>query len=132
MATKTNCCPDNAQKETRGSNSHGTVIYLNSTVMGRGDDTLGAKLLGVFLDTLSHFAPRVSHLLLVNGGVRLACVGSPVLEQLQGLTSTHIEILSCATCLNHFGLADQLEVGKVSNMMEIIEVQTRAQRLITP
>jgi len=132
MAPKRNCCPGIDKNEPKGSASHGTVIYLNSTVMGRGDDALGAKLLGVFLDTLAHFAPRVSHLILVNSGVKLACVGSPVLEQLEALASTNIEVLSCATCLNHFGLAEQLQAGKVSNMMEIIEVQTRAQRLIAP
>ncbi len=132
MEPKQNCCAGIDREGTKASISHGTVVYLNSTVMGRGDDALGAKLLGVFLDTLAHFAPRVSHLLLVNSGVKLACTGSPVLEQLEGLASADIEILSCGTCLNHFALGEELQVGKVSNMMEIIELQTRAQRLITP
>jgi len=132
MESRKNCCPDIDRKMPKGSTGHGSVVYLNSDVMGLGDDALGARLLGVFLDTLAHFAPRVSHLILVNAGVKLACTGSSVLEQLQALASTDIEVLSCGTCLNHFGLTEQLQVGKVSNMMEIIEVQTRAQRLISP
>lgn len=132
MESKLNGRPAGTPKTPAGSGSPDTVVYLNSAAMGHGDDSLGARLLGVFLDTLAHFAPRVSHLLLINGGVKLACEGSPVLEQLQALDSTHIEILACGTCLNHFDLGEKLQAGRVSNMMEIIEVMTRARRLITP
>lgn len=109
-----------------------TVIYLNSTSMGRGDDSLGEKLLAAFLDTLANVAPRVSHLVLVNGGVKLACAGSPVLEQLRNLASTGVAILSCGTCLNHFVIKDRLQAGKVSNMMEIVEVLSNSARIINP
>ncbi|MCA1765730.1 MAG: hypothetical protein LC633_05720 [Desulfobulbaceae bacterium] len=44
--------------------------------MGRGDDELGANLLAIYLDTLSNFARQLSHVILVNSGVKLACRGS--------------------------------------------------------
>lgn len=132
MDSKPGPGPATDRKAPAGTASHGTVVYLNSSSIGRGDDALGAKLLGIFLDTLGHFAPRVSHLILINSGVRLACTGSPVLEQLRVLATADIEILACGTCLNHFDITDQMQVGRLSNMMEIIEVQTRAQRIIIP
>lgn len=131
MDLQKGCCAAGAGKDSKG-NAGATVVYLNSTTMGRGDDTLGEKLLGVFLDTLGNFAPQVSHLVLINGGVKLACAGSPVLEQLQNLASTGVTILSCTTCLNHFAIKDRLQAGKLSNMMEIVEVMNGAARIITP
>jgi selenium metabolism protein YedF len=131
MDLQKECCPAGTGKSSQEC-AGATVVYLNSTRMGRGDDSLGEKLLAVFLDTLGNFAPRVSHLVLVNGGVKLACAGSPVLEQLQNLASTGVVILSCGTCLNHFVIADRLQAGKVSNMMEIVEVLSGSARVITP
>ncbi|HSH14103.1 MAG TPA: sulfurtransferase-like selenium metabolism protein YedF [Desulfurivibrionaceae bacterium] len=126
-----NCCAAEAAK-TNKNGEISTVIYLNSPYMGRGDDSLGEKLLAVFLDTLANIAPRISHVVLVNGGVKLACSGSPVLEQLQNLASTGVAILSCGTCLNHFVIKDRLQAGKVSNMMEIVEVLSNSARIINP
>jgi selenium metabolism protein YedF len=131
MDSTKNCCAAGAGQESQ-DNAGATVVYLNSPVMGRGDDTLGEKLLGVFLDTLGNFAPQVSHLVLINGGVKLACAGSPVLEQLQNLASTGVTILSCGTCLNHFAIKDRLQAGRVSNMMEIVEVLNNAGRILNP
>ena len=37
-----------------------------------------------------------------------------------------MEILTCGTCLNHYGLADKLAVGQVTNMYEIAERMTHA------
>jgi hypothetical protein len=63
----------------RGQNSQ-MVVYLNSAVLGRGDDELGGNPLAIYLDTLGDFARDISHVILVNSGVKLACNGSPVLE----------------------------------------------------
>lgn len=131
MDLQKECCSAGAAKASKGGEV-ATVIYLNSTAMGRGDDSLGEKLLAVFLDTLGNIAPRVSHVVLVNGGVKLACAGSPVLEQLQNLASTGIAILSCNTCLNHFVIKDRLQAGKVANMMEIVEILSSSARIVNP
>jgi sulfur relay (sulfurtransferase) complex TusBCD TusD component (DsrE family) len=57
---------------------------------------------------------------LVNGGVRLAVPGSPCLEQLQALEQTGVSILVCGTCLEHFGLTGQRQVGQVTNMLDVV------------
>ena len=40
--------------------------------------------------------------------------------------------MSCGTCLNHYGLADQLGVGEVTNMYVIVEKQANARGIIRP
>ena len=109
-----------------------TVVYVSSAVMGRGDDELGAILMGAFLDTLSQFKNEISHAIFVNAGAKLAVEGSPVLEQLRQLEGLGVQVLVCGTCLNHFGIKDKLAVGSVSNMYAIIETLSRAGRIIRP
>lgn len=111
---------------------HKTVVYISSEVMGRGDDGLGRTLMAAYLDTLSHFAPSISEIIFVNAGVKLAVEGSPVLDSLKGLENAGIQILSCGTCLNHFGLKEKLKVGEISNMYAIIEAISRAHKVMTP
>ena len=109
-----------------------TVVYISSETMGRGDDQLGAKLLGVFLDTLSQFKEKVSHAIFVNAGVRLVTEGSPVLNQLRQLEQVDVQLLACGTCLNHFDLKEKVAVGSISNMYAIIETLSNAERIIHP
>ncbi len=110
----------------------GLVIYINSAVMGRGDDKLGANLMAVYLDTLANFATDISHVILVNSGVKLACKGSASLEQLENLAGTGISVLSCGTCLNYFKLNDNLAVGTISNMVAIIEILRASGKVLKP
>ncbi|MCK4837502.1 MAG: sulfurtransferase-like selenium metabolism protein YedF [Desulfobulbaceae bacterium] len=110
----------------------GLVIYINSDVMGRGDDQLGANLMGVYLDTLANFATDISHVILVNSGVKLACKDSASLEQLENLAGIGIKILSCGTCINYFELKEKLAVGAISNMVEIIETMKGSNKVLNP
>jgi selenium metabolism protein YedF len=108
------------------------VVYVSSEGMGRGDETLGATLMAAFLDTLAHLKGRVSHLVFVNAGAKLAAAGSPVLEQVRQLEHVGVQVLVCGTCLNFFGIKDSLAVGRVSNMLEIIETLAAAGKVIRP
>jgi len=62
--------------------------------------------------------------------VKLACEGSPVLEDLCALAAAGIEMLACGTCLNYYELKDRLSVGQVSNMYTIAETKLRAGKLV--
>ena len=121
-----------SEQTKQDAKNGGLVIYINSAVMGRGDDKLGANLMGVYLDTLANFATDISHVILVNSGVKLACKGSGSLEQLENLAGTGIKILSCGTCLNYFELKEELSVGTVSNMVEIIEAKQNCAKIMIP
>ena len=51
---------------------------------------------------------------------------------LQKLAEQGVEILTCGTCLNHYGLTEKLRVGGVTNMYVIVEKQTQATKVIRP
>ncbi len=57
--------------------------------------------------------------------------GSPVLEVLRALENKGVTLTICSTCLNHYGLADQVAVGIAGGMTDIIEAQWRANKVIT-
>lgn len=111
--------------------SRSLVVYVSSETLGRGDEELGRVLMRSYLDTLAQFAKEISHVILINSGVKLAVEGSPVLEQIQALERMGAQVLCCGTCLNHFKLADRLQAGSVSNMLAILEVLSKAQRVMS-
>jgi len=108
------------------------VVYINSHLMGGGDETLGSFLMKAFLKTLLDLDTKPNCLILINSGVQLASEGSKVLDSLIALSEKGVEILSCGSCLDFYGLKGKLKVGVVSNMVEIIQSMMEADRLIRP
>ena len=51
---------------------------------------------------------------------------------MKSLEAQGVEILTCGTCLNHYGLTDSLRVGSVTNMYVIAEKMTRAGLIVKP
>ncbi len=107
------------------------LLVVPADIMGRGEAELGAILIRGFFHALGEAQPRPDTIILFNTGVRLACEGSPLLDDLRALEDDGVEILACGTCLNHFGLTDKLAVGQVSNMYTIAETLLNAGRVIT-
>ena len=58
-------------------------------------------------------------------------VGVAVSDPLR-LTAQGVEIISCGTCLNFYGIKEKLAVGEVSNMYDIVEHQRAADLVIKP
>lgn len=97
-----------------------TVAFASDT-MGKGSEELGKILIKSFVYTLTEATPYPSTLIFYNGGVHLTCEGSEVLEDLKKLEEEGVEIISCGTCLDFFGIKDKLQVGEISNMYTIYE-----------
>jgi selenium metabolism protein YedF len=108
------------------------VVYINSHLMGGGDEALGSFLMKTFLKTLLDLETKPSRLILINSGVQLASEGSKVLDSLIALSERGVQILSCGSCLDFYGLKGKLKVGVVSNMVEIIQSMMEADHLIRP
>lgn len=108
------------------------VVVISSQFMGTGDDELGAKLMKGFVFSLTQMDVLPDTILLYNGGAHLSCEGSPVLDDLRALADAGVEVLTCGTCLNHYGIADQLAVGDVTNMYVIVEKQLKAGVTVRP
>ena len=110
----------------------GQVVVVSSERMGVGDDDLGRTLMKGFLFALTQLDELPSAVLLYNGGVKWACEGSEALDDLRALAEAGTEVLSCGTCLNHYGLADRLAVGEPTNMYAIVERQMAARVVVRP
>ena len=54
------------------------------------------------------------------------------LEDLKSLEAQGVEIMTCGTCLDYYGLKDKLAVGSVTNMYSIVETQAKATKIIKP
>ena len=122
-ASETTCIPD--------ARTH-TVIVISSDKMGEGNDELGAVLIKGFIYAISQQDTLPSTILFYNGGAKLTCEGSASLEDLKTLEAAGVEILTCGTCLNFYGITDKLAVGDVTNMYVIAEKMTKAGLIIKP
>lgn len=108
------------------------VVYINSDLLGVGDEALGSFLMKAFLKTLLDLDKKPDRLILINSGVRLASEDSKVLDTLRTLSEKGAEILSCGTCLDFYKLREKMSVGTISNMFDIIQSMLEADRLIRP
>ena len=117
-------------KETQCLTSSDFVVFIDTDSLGRGSEELGRILMRSFLQTLEQSEVRPQKIILMNRGVKLSCEGSDVLEDLQEMAGKEVEILSCGTCLDFFGIKKKLLVGKVSNMYEIINSLAGASKTI--
>ena len=110
----------------------GYVVFIGKDHVGEGDQTLGYNLMKMFLYTLSESEDVPTSILFMNGGVKLPAAGEQqVVDSIRALLSKGVEVLVCGACLNFYNLADQLAVGKVSNMYEILLRMQGAGKVIT-
>ena len=115
-----------------GKETGPVVVILSDNHMGRGDDVLGDVLIRAFIHTLLQLKPLPETIICYNAGVKLAMKDSPVLDDLQQLAQAGVDILVCGTCVNYFGLGDQVAAGHISNMYDIAETMAGAARLVRP
>ena len=55
-----------------------------------------------------------------------------MLEDLKALEAEGVEIMTCGTCLNFYGLTEKLQVGNVTNMYVIAEKMLNAGNVVKP
>lgn len=108
------------------------VVVISSPNMGDGSEELGRTLMKGFIYALSQQDVLPSTILFYNGGAALTCEDSPALEDLKSLEAQGVEILTCGTCLDFYGLKDKLKVGDVTNMYVIVEKMVGAHLIVKP
>ena len=110
----------------------GTVLVISSDVMGSGDEALGRLLMKGFLYAMVEQEKQPEMILFYNSGVFLTTEGSGVLDDLREMERRGVRLLTCGTCLNHYGRLEKLQVGEVTNMYEIAQCMMQAERIIRP
>ena len=123
---------ENVTCELPRSNKKNTVVVISSKAMGHGGDELGTALMKGFIYALSQQETLPTTILFYNGGATIPVEGSVSLEDLKNMEAQGVEILTCGTCLNFYGLTEKLAVGQVTNMYTIVEKMMGADLIVKP
>ena len=123
---------ENVTCELPKSGKKNTVVVISSKAMGHGGDELGTALMKGFIYALSQQDSLPTTILFYNGGANIPVEGSVSLEDLKNMEAQGVEILTCGTCLNFYGLTEKLAVGQVTNMYTIVEKMTGADLIVKP
>ena len=120
---------DIREKECPLKNS--SLIFFNSNCIGKDHSELGEALLKTFLHTLSKSDNKPNKLVFMNSGVKMVTGDSGALESLRSLEKQGVEVLACGTCLDYFNLKNEVAVGRISNMYDILDFMPAADKVIT-
>lgn len=107
------------------------VIILNNENMGQGDDELGYKLTGAFLKKIWAKKDKPAAIIFYNSGVKLLASSSSYLDALHGLYDSGVDLVACGTCIDTYNLRDEIKVGRISGMEEIVNLMMNADDTIT-
>ena len=107
------------------------AVFVGRDIIGDGDRELGTNLMRMFFYTLAQGEDKPGAVLFMNAGVKLPTLDEQVADHLKALSDAGTEILVCGTCLNFYGIADQLKVGTVSNMYDIVTRMQKAGKVIS-
>lgn len=108
------------------------VVSIQNNKLGFGDDKLGEILLKAFINTLPEISVQPKSLVFMNAGIFMALKDSPVIDTLVKLEKSGIKILVCGTCLDFYGKKENVGVGIISNMYDIMEELTAAGSVVYP
>lgn len=99
--------------------------------MGFADVVLQLKLLDTYLKLLVENNSLPAVICFYTDGVKLVVEGSPLLQRLAQLEQKGVRLIICSTCLNYFELSERVRVGIVGGMTDILEAQSKANKVIT-
>jgi hypothetical protein len=118
----------NQAKERKMKNA---IILITSNGMGKADEKLQLSLLGKYFELLLQDVDLPAAICFYTDGVKLVCEGSPVIAALRDLENKGVRLIVCSTCLSYFNLTGKVQVGIVGGMGDILEAQTKAEKVIT-
>lgn len=114
------------------NDENNTIIVIASDKMGDGETALGETLMKGFIYTLTEMESLPKAILFYNKGVFLTASNETTIKDLKILEERGVEILSCGACLNFYHLENNIAVGSITNMYNIIEKQMKANKVIRP
>lgn len=126
-------CNDMLQEMERANtvSTSDYVVFIGKESIGEGSEELGKNLMRMFLYTLSESTDLPKHILFMNGGVKLPTLDEQAVEHLQLLSEKGVDILVCGACLNYYHLEEELKIGSISNMYDILDKMKNAGKVIS-
>lgn len=111
-----------------------TVVLITKTWLGHvgeADLAFGQTMLDKFLHVLESAPDRPATICFYTEGVRLVAKGSPVLLGLKILADAGVRMLACQSCLQQYGLMDEVAVGTIGTMVDIVAAVMSADKVVT-
>lgn len=109
------------------------VVVIDSDEMGRGERELGQVLLRAFVNALVEMPLKPTHVILYNRGIFVALKGTDTALTLERMNKEFgVEIVCCGTCVDYYDLREQLQLGRISNMYTIMELQSKTGHVMRP
>ncbi len=106
------------------------LLWIANDTLGGGDPELGALLMEKYLYALARAEQVPARIILMNAGVKLACGGSPVIDDLKLLAERGVKLESCGTCLDFYKLRDRLCVGEAGTMPATVDATLGADDVV--
>jgi selenium metabolism protein YedF len=89
-------------------------------VIGR-DEALGRVLMKGFLETMKVTGEVPDMVFFMNTAVRLTTTDEEFVPIIKEIEAMGVEVFTCGTCLDHYGLAKELKVGYRGTTSHIVE-----------
>ncbi|MFO0751705.1 MAG: sulfurtransferase-like selenium metabolism protein YedF [Thermodesulfovibrionales bacterium] len=103
-----------------GGKEKDLLLIVGSDTLGK-DEALGRVLMKGFLETMRATKETPHTIFLLNAAVKLATTDEEMVPILKDLADAGVEIFSCGTCLQHYGLEKELKVGYRGTSYHIVE-----------
>lgn len=101
------------------------VILLQSDRIGDESGGLGATVLETFLTVLKSEGHLPVAIFCMNRAVLTLTADSLCSLKLAELEEAGVKVLACKTCVDHYGVEDQLVCGKISGMSTFVELAAK-------
>ncbi len=101
------------------------VIFLTTDSMGDGDRELGVQLLETYFTLLKQRESLPAAVFCINRGVFALTEQSFASLHLQELAARGVAVLACGTCVDYYGVREDLTAGEISSMGHFMELAQR-------
>ncbi|MCL1061671.1 DsrE family protein [Shewanella benthica] len=107
------------------------IYVVGRDTLGHGDREIGAKLMTAYFNVSAEYPISASKIFFLNTGINLPLKGSDSVEAIKQLAHMGTEIIVCGTCLDFFGKREQLGVGRIGSMHDLIALHHGESDVIT-
>ena len=118
------------QTTVSAPSGNGLVVDISQNQMGHGSEELGKILIKGFIFSLSQLEVPPKAVVFFNSGVKLTLKDANTLAENKVMEERGTKIRICGTCADYFKVKDQVSVGEICNMYDIVEAMSGAQKVI--
>ncbi|MEW6110363.1 MAG: sulfurtransferase-like selenium metabolism protein YedF [Nitrospirota bacterium] len=95
-------------------------LIVATDAMGK-EEYLGRILMKAFFETMKTYKELPHTIFFMNAGVKLTTTDGEIVSILKEIEAMGVEIYSCGTCLKHYGLESDLNIGHRGTTNHVVE-----------